>query len=349
MARGKMMAHGWDHWFGFKGTGDAFQFYPTHLWKNEEKVPLEKNNSNEVRRIGVVGNKGSYSPDLFLEGILKFIRQRKDEPFFIYFPTQVPHGRSPADGDQLQVPDLGLYASRDWTHLERLYAAALTRLDTDIGRIVRELKQQGLDDNTLILFTSDNGDENSYYEYTQRFQATGPFRGKKRFLYEGGIRVPMIARWPGKIAPGQTTDTPAAAWDILPTLADLAGTKPPLHADGISLLPLLLGEATRLPKREYLYWEYHQGKQQAVRMGQWKGLRFGGTKEPIELYNLMADPSETRNLAGEHPEVVKRVDAIMEEARAGSPFNHYWPLPERRRKDIQPDQYIYGQLERGIR
>ena len=349
MAPGKMTAHGWDHWFGFKGTGDAFQFYPLHLWKNDEKVPLEKNESEGVRRIGIVGDKGTYAPDLFLEGILEFIRASKDQPFFIYFPTQVPHGRSPDDGDQMQVPDIGPYGDRDWTHLEKLYAAAMTRLDTDVGRILQELKDQGIDENTLVLFTSDNGDENSYYEFPRRFAATGPFKGNKRYLYEGGIRVPMIARWPGKIAPGQTNNIPAAAWDFMPTLAELAGTETPAHADGISLVPALFGHPEKLARREYLYWEYHQGKQQAVRMGQWKGVRFGGTREPLELYDLAADPGETRDLAAGHPGIVNRMLAIMEEARAGSPFSQYWPLPEHRRKDIQPDQHIYGQLERGIR
>jgi arylsulfatase A-like enzyme len=349
MPPGKMTAHGWDEWFGFKGTGDAFQYYPLVLWQNDEKITYGENRSEDVRRKGIVGNRGVYSQELFVEEILRFIRRNKEAPFFVYFPTQVPHGRSPKDGDEMQVPDIGPYADREWTHLEKLYAAAITRLDSDIGRIVQQLKDQGIDDNTLILLTSDNGDENSYYKYTKRFQATGPLKGKKRFLYEGGIRVPMIARWPGRIAPGQTTRVPAAAWDIMPTFADLAGTAKPAHADGISLAPTLLGHPEQQQAREYLYWEYHQGKQQAVRMGPWKGVRFGGTQEPLELYNLDADPGETRNVAAEHPEVVAKITTIMQDARADSPYNTYWPLPDHRQSRIQADKAIYDQLIHGIR
>ena len=308
---GKMTEHGWDSWFGFKGTGDAFQYYPLELWRNDEKITFKENRPDDVRRPGLVGNRGVYSEDLFVGEILKFIRSKKDTPFFVYFPTQVPHGRSPRDWDELQLPDIGPYADRDWTHLEKLYAAAITRLDSHVGRIIQELKDQGIDRQTILLFTSDNGDENSYYKYTQRFGATGPLKGKKRFLYEGGIRVPMIARWPGQIQPGQTSRVPAAGWDLMATLAELAGVARPAHTDGISLVPTLLGHPERQEAREYLYWEYHQGKQQAVRMGSWKGLRFGGTKEPLELYDLNADIGETHNVAADHPDVVKRITAIM--------------------------------------
>lgn len=349
LAKGGMTAHGWDYWVGFKGTGDAFQYYPLQLWKNDEKIPFAENRPEDIRRPGIVGKRGAYSEDLFVGEILGFIRAHKDVPFFIYFPTQIPHGRAPADGDEMQVPDIGPYVDREWSHLEKLYAAALTRLDSDVGRILQELKDQGIDERTLVLFTSDNGDENSYYKYTDRFKATGPLKGKKRFLYEGGIRVPMIARWPGRIQPGQTCRTPAAGWDIMATLAELAGAAKPAHSDGISLVPTLLGRPERQQAREYLYWEFHMGKQQAVRMGRWKGVRFGGTKEPIELYDLDTDPGETRNVANGHPDIVKRINAIMEEARADSIYNRFWPLPEHRQNQIKMDKVIFDQLEHGIR
>lgn len=140
LPKGKMTEHGWDEWFGFKGTGEAFQFYPLELWKNDEKITFEENRPEDIRRPGILGNKGVYSQDLFLGEMLDFIKRNKDTPFFVYFPTQIPHGRSPADGDQMQVPDIGPYAERDWTHLEKLCAAALTRLDSHVGRIIQELK-----------------------------------------------------------------------------------------------------------------------------------------------------------------------------------------------------------------
>jgi len=349
LPKGGMTGHGWDYWFGFKGTGEAFQYYPLHLWKNDEKIPFEENRAPEIRRPGIVGNRGVYSEDLFLGEILNFIRTNKDAPFFVYFPTQIPHGRAPADGDEIQVPVSGPYADRKWSNLEKLYAAAITRLDSHVGRIIQELKDQGIDEKTLILFTSDNGDENSYYKYTKRFAATGPLKGKKRFLYEGGIRVPMIARWPGRIQPGQTCRTPAAGWDFMATLAELAGAAKPPHSDGISWVPTFLGQPERQQAREYLYWEFHMGKQQAVRMGRWKGVRFGGTKEPLELYDLDTDPGETHNVADDHPEIVTRITAIMEEARENSVFNKFWPLPEHRQNQIKMDKLIFDQLEHGIR
>jgi arylsulfatase A-like enzyme len=349
LPKGKMTEHGWDYWFGFKGTGDAFQYYPLGLWKNDEKITFKENRPDDIRRPGIVGNRGVYSEDLFVEEILNFITSNKDTPFFVYFPTQIPHGRSPQDGDEMQVPDIGPYADREWTHLEKLYAAAVTRLDSHVGRILQELKDLGIDRQTIILFTSDNGDENSYYKYTDRFRANGPLKGKKRFLYEGGIRVPMIARWPGRIQPGQTSRIPAAGWDFMATLAELAGVARPAHTDGISLVPTLLGHPERQQAREYLYWEYHMGKQQAVRLGRWKGIRFGGTREPIELYNLDADIGETHNVADGHPDIVSRITAIMEEARANSEYNRFWPLPEHRQDRIKWDKVIFDQLEHGIR
>jgi uncharacterized sulfatase len=349
MEPGKMTEHGWDTWFGFRGTGAAFQYYPLELWKNDEKITFAANEDESVRRPGIVGDKGVYSQDLFVEEILAFIRENRSRPFFIYFPTQVPHGRSPRDGDEIQVPDIGPYADRGWTHLEKLYAAMITRFDGHIGLIIEHLKELGLDESTVILFTSDNGDENSYYKYTQRFAATGPLRGKKRFLYEGGIRVPMIVRWPGRIKPSQTSDFPWAGWDIMATLADLAGVAPPSHTDGISAVPTLLGRPDQQEIREYLYWEHHMGKQQAVRMGRWKGIRFGGTKEPIELYDLDVDIGETDNVAEDHPEIVARMDSIMKEARENSEFTAFWPLPEHRQNQIKWDKRIFDQLEHGIR
>jgi arylsulfatase A len=342
-----MTEHGWDYWIGFRSTGAAFQYYPAELWKNDERITFEANKSQDVSRPGIVGEKGVYSADLFMAEISKFIRENQQKPFFIYFPSQVPHGRSPRDGDQIQVPDIGSYADRPWTKLEKLYAAMITHFDGHVGQIIDLLKELDLDENTIIFFTSDNGDENSYYEYTDRFHAAGPLRGKKRYLYEGGIRVPMIVRWPGRIKANQTNKLPWAAWDLMATFADLAGIKAPEHTDGISVLPTLLGRTDKQTHREYLYWEYQHGKQQAVRMGRWKGIRFGGTKEPIELYDMNKDIGEKNNVAAAHPKIIKRISEIMKEARQGSEFTKYWPLPEHRRDDIKLDNNIYNTLGKG--
>jgi arylsulfatase A-like enzyme len=349
MPPGKMTEHGWDHWIGFRSTGAAFQYYPLEIWKNDERIVFEANRAPDVRRPGIVGDQGVYSEDLFVEELLQFIRGNQDQPFFVYFPTQVPHGRSPRDGDQIQVPDIGPYADRDWTHLEKLYAAMLTRFDGHVGQIMALLRELEIDDDTVVFFTSDNGDENSYYEFTDRFHATGPLRGKKRFLLEGGIRVPMIVRWPGRIEAGQTSDLPWAAWDLMATFAELAGAERPPHTDGISVVPTLLGRPADQESREYLYWELQQAKQQAVRMGRWKGYRVGGTEEPIQLYDLSTDLGEAEDVAAEHPDVVARIRQIMREARSGSEFTRHWPIPERRRDDIRWDKWIYEQLRDGIR
>jgi len=347
MPAGKMTEHGWDYWMGFRSTGAAFQYYPTEVWKNDERITFEANKPQDVRRPGIVGDKGVYSADLFMEEISKFIRENQQEPFFLYFPSQVPHGRSPRDGDEIQVPDIGSYADRPWTNLEKLYAAMMTHFDGHVGQIIDLLKELDLDENTVIFFTSDNGDENSYYKYTDRFHATGQLRGKKRYLYEGGIRVPMIVRWPGQIKADQTNKLPWAAWDLMATFADLAGVKAPKHTDGISVVPTLMGRPDKQRPREYLYWEYQHGKQQAVRMGRWKGIRFGGTKEPIELYDMNKDIGEKNNIAAAHPKIIKRISEIMKEAREGSEFTKYWPLPEHRRDDIKLDNNIYNTLGKG--
>ena len=347
MPAGKMTEHGWDYWIGFRSTGAAFQYYPLSIWRNDEQIMFEANRAQDVRRPGIVGDKGVYTEDLFLEDLLRFIREHKEDPFFIYFPSQVPHGRSPRDGDEIQVPDIGPYADRPWTHLEKLYAAMITRFDGHVGRIIDQLKELGLDEKTVLFFTSDNGGENSYYKYTNRFRATGPLRGKKRYLYEGGIRVPMIVRWPGQIKAGQTSELPWAAWDLMATFADLANVAAPDHTDGISVVPTLLGRPDQQESRPYLYWESQLGKQQAVRMGRWKGVRFGGTKEPIELYDLSKDIGERSNVAASHPRVVERMQHIMVEAREGSEYTKYWPLPEHRRDDIRMDHNVYRTIGKG--
>ena len=349
MEEGKMTEHGWDYWFGFRGTGAAFQFYPLVLWKNDQRIEYPENSPEDTRRNGIQGDQGTYSQELFVDEILSFITDNKDSTFFIYFPTQIPHGRSPRDGDEIQLPSIGQYADSSWTHLEKLYAACVSRLDTDVGRILDKLNELDLADKTAVFFTSDNGDENSYYKYTDTFHATGPLKGKKRYLYEGGIRVPMIAYWPKTIQAGSLSDLPSAGWDFMATFADLAGIESPSHTDGISLVPTIKGNNEKQQYHEYLYWEFHMGKQQAVRLGIYKGIRIGGTKEPIEIYDLSRDIGEENNIADENPDLVRKIDSLMLKAREGSPFNKYWPLPENKLDYVRYDQRIYEQIENGIK
>ena len=205
----------------------------------------------------------------------------------------------------------------------------ITRMDSDIGRLLTRLRTLGIDRKTLVLFSSDNGPHKEGGADPAFFDSNGPLRGHKRDLYEGGIRVPLIARWPGKIVAGSGTNHPSAFWDLLPTCCELAGITPPQEIDGISMLPTLLGRPQEQQKHPYLYWEFHeQGKKQAVRMGDWKGVRLNVAKQPngpIELYNLATDISEERNVAGEHPEIVEAIEAIMTGARTAS---EHWPWPE---------------------
>ena len=192
----------------------------------------------------------------------------------------------------------------------------IERLDRDVGRILDKLRERGIDENTIVFFTSDNGPHREGGHDPDFFESRGPLRGIKRDLYEGGIRVPTLARWPGKIEPGQVSDQTWAFWDVLPTLAELGGAAAPSDIDGISMLPALLGKPQR--QHEYLYWEFHErGFRQAIRMGDWKGVRLAkGAK--IELYDLAKDLGEQDNIAGEHPDVVQKVEHLMQTARTES-------------------------------
>ena len=204
----------------------------------------------------------------------------------------------------------------------------ITRMDGDIGRLFERLKALGLDNKTLVLFSSDNGPHKEGGADPNFNDSNGPLRGNKRDLYEGGIRVPLIARWPGKIQAGTGTNHVSAFWDFLPTCCEAAGVKPPAGIDGISYLSTLLGKPRQQGKHSYLYWEFHeQGKKQAVRMGSWKGVRLNAAKKPdgpIELYDLATDPGEERNVAEEHPEMVRKIAEIMLAARTPS---LHWPWP----------------------
>jgi arylsulfatase A-like enzyme len=223
------------------------------------------------------------------------------------------------------VPDFGPYKDESWPEPEKGFAAMITRMDKDIGKLMASLKSLGLDENTLVIFSSDNGAHKEGGHDPEFFHSHGDLRGIKRDLYEGGIRVPTMTRWPGKIKPGQVSDQVWAFWDFLPTAAVLAGAPPPQGLDGISMVNALLGKNQL--NHEYLYWEFHErGFSQAVRMGNWKGVRVAARSNPIELYDLSQDLGEKNNVAANHPEIVVRIAEIMRMARTDS---KEFPITER--------------------
>jgi len=223
----------------------------------------------------------------------------------------------------MEVPDYGMYSEMDWESDEKGYAAMITRMDKDIGEILQQLKDDGIDENTLVIFTSDNGPE-MHYSFAENFDSNGEFRGGKRDLYEGGIREPFIARWPGKVLPGTVSDHISAFWDFLPTACEIAGVDVPENVDGISYLPTLTGKDSQA-EHEYLYWEYYgKGGKKAIRKGHWKAVvndLYNDPDSPLELYDLESDPGETRNLADQFPEIVSELDSIM--LVASSPSSEY--------------------------
>ncbi|GIU72979.1 MAG: N-acetylgalactosamine-6-sulfatase [Bryobacteraceae bacterium] len=307
---------GFDEWFGFFSQLHAHNYYPEHVLDGETAW-LCRGNMGMQRR--------DYAPDLFTERALRFLeKQNRATPFFLHLCYTAPHANNEMGrdtGDGMEVPSYGPYANRPWPQPEKGFAAMITRMDADIGRILAALKSRGLDENTLVIFTSDNGPHREGGHDPRFFESSGPLRGIKRDLYEGGIRVPMIARWPARIRGGQTSDFPWAFWDVLPTLAELAGAKMPPGLDGISVAAALTGQAQK--SHEHFYWEFHEGGfSQAVRMGPWKGVR-KGVEGPIELYNLEEDLGERRDLASDRPEIVREVARLMRESRTESEF---WPV-----------------------
>jgi len=305
---------GFDFWFGYLNQRHAHDYWTDYLWRNTEKVTYPGNSEK---------TKKSYSHDRMAEESLGFIRRAADadRPFFLYAAWTIPHGK-------LHPPDVKPYGDKPWSDAEKKYAAMVTRMDRDVGRLMALLEERGLDSNTIVFFCSDNGWTPSYTGKNSILASGGPLRGNKGNLYEGGLRVPMIVRWPGHIRPGTTSDQVWAFWDVLPTLADLAGARPPQGVDGISMLPAILGKPQE-KQHAYLYWEFRTGSfQQAVRCGDWKGIR-QGTEAPLELYNLADDLSEKHNVAAEHPDIVQRIEGYMAEARTES---KHWPaLPGKRK------------------
>ncbi|HNQ87458.1 MAG TPA: arylsulfatase [Verrucomicrobiota bacterium] len=313
---------GFDFFFGYLNQRHAHNYYPTFLWRNETKVALRNIVPNEDPQGGGVStNRLDYSPDLILREALDFIRRTRDRPFFLFFASTLPHANNEAGKAGMEIPDTGPYAALDWPAPQKGHAAMITRLDRDVRSLLDLLEELDLDRHTLVFFTSDNGPHREGGNNPEFNDSNGPLRGIKRDLYEGGIRVPMIVRWPGHVPAGAVNNQPWAFWDLLPTVAQLADAPTPKAIDGISMLPVLLGQRQHQPHPPF-YWEFHEGGfKQAVRLDRWKAVRLAPSR-PLELYDLEEDPGETRDLASTHPTVARKLARLMTRSHRDSPD---WP------------------------
>ena len=321
---------GFDTFFGYNCQRMGHHYYPYHLWSNQDSLILKANTGKQ---------KEAYAPELIHQEVLRFIRDNQEQPFFLYLPSIIPHAELIAPDSVMNKhlgkyePEVlyegydegpryrrGPYESQKNSHAA--FVAMIEILDRQVGEIVQTLEELGLSENTLIIFTSDNGPHQEGGADPEYFNSNGPLRGFKRDLYEGGIRVPMIAKWPGKISAGTRTDHVSAFWDLFPTLAELTQIETPEYLDGISFLPTLIGKPSEQQAHEYLYWEFHErGGRLAVRKGKWKAVKYEVLEKPeapLELYNLSKDIGEENNLAQQFPEIAAEMQSIMDKARTPS-------------------------------
>jgi arylsulfatase A-like enzyme len=338
-SEGDPVNQGFDQFFGYNCQRYAHRYYPDYLWDNFEKVDLPGNDWT---------TRGDFAPDIIQERTLKFIEKNQDKSFFLFMPIVMPHAELAAPDDEILAkyktkfpnetayvakskgadygPEMAIpgYQSQPYPHAT--FAAMVARIDRYVAEVVEKLDELGLSENTIIIFASDNGAHQEGGADPDFFDSNGVFRGHKRDLYEGGIRTPMIAYWPGKIKAGSESDQTFAFWDLLPTFAELAGIKPEKETDGISFLPTLLGNGEQ-KLHDYLYWEFHeQGGKQAIRQGNWKGIKlqvFGADEPILELYDLSKDPSESTNLASQNSKKMQELAQLMDQARTS---NSQFPL-----------------------
>ncbi len=322
---------GFDHFFGHTSHTDAHFYFPKYLWRNGEKVLYPNNKLHEGDH---------YGPEEVITEALEYVEKQKKGPFFLHLAMQLPHVslRAPEKFIKMYRGKFGKEKPVKQYHYsgtkepKATYAAMVTCLDDNVGRLIKKLKELGLEKNTLVIFASDNGPASEGGYRREYMNSNGPLRGGKRDLYEGGIRIPMIAWWPGVIKQNQTSDHISAFWDFMPTACELAGIPAPKDTDGISFVPELLGKEQ--PKHKYLYWEFfEQGGKQAVRMGKWKAIRMKLHKKsdsaPIELYDLSKDLEEQSNVAAKYPEVVEKMKQLMKEAHTPNP-NFKFPFDKKK-------------------
>lgn len=316
---------GFDEFYGFLNQTHAHNHYPDFLWRNESRETL----ANVVTPVGDNGGGFAtdakvYADDLFAEEAIKFVRANQAKSFFLYWSMVVPHANNERNRELkngAEAPDYGPYADQDWPEPDRGQAAMITRMDGYVGRMLATLGDLGIAENTLVIFTSDNGPHNESSHNLARFNPSGPLSGIKRSLTDGGIRVPMIAWWPTQIQPQKTSNHVAYFGDWMATAAELAGTQPPANSDSISFLPTLLGDTSKQLKHDFLYWEFHEGgfKQAALYQGRWKGIRKDSPDAPISLYDLQSDLAEKQDVAAANPTIAKELSRYLSNARTDSP------------------------------
>lgn len=309
---------GFDHFYGYNCQRHAHSYFPTYLYNDGQRFELPGNT-------GKPGRGESYAQNYIADETIRWIDEQGENPFFLFYAATLPHGR-------YEIDEQGIYADKDWSELQKNYAAMVSRLDSDVGRILGLLRKKGLAENTLVIFSGDNGSSfNPNSEIGKLFDQTmgGQLRGYKRGMYEGALRQAAISWWPGTVPAGRVTEEPWAFWDFLPTVVELTDSQLPqnIRTDGKSLVSFLKGGSA--PERDYFYWELHEGKSiQAIRFGNWKAVR-NGPSEPIELYNLETDTGEERNLADANPDLVKKAERLMTEAREE---DSNWPLRDAKPK-----------------
>ena len=314
---GSPLKKGFDHFFGYNCQRHAHSYFPTHLYHDAARVELPGNDGKGIGK--------TYAQEWIQQDVERWLRAQKEKPFLLFYAITLPHGRH-------EIDSTGDYAQTDWTPQQKAYAAQVTRLDADVGRLLALLKELKLDEKTLVMLAGDNGssfDANS--EMGKRFDQSqgGALRGSKRSLYEGALRQAALARWPGMVPAGRVSDEPWAFWDFLPTAAELAGAKIPdgCKPDGHSLVPFLKGGVA--PQRDYFYWELHEGpSSQAVRFGEWKAVKTGPDKA-IELYDLKTDTAEQKNVASQHPGLVDKAAALLSAAHVEIPE---WPMVQNQKQ-----------------
>lgn len=307
-----------DVFFGYNCQREAHTYYPKHLWRNFEKVPMDGE---------------THSADVIMDEALEFVRQNRENPFFLFLPVTIPHAAMHAT-EEYVAPfrkkfsqfenKVGRYANTETKNPIAAFAGMMTQVDAHVGQLMQLLDELGLEDQTLVMLSSDNGPHKEGGHDPKFFDSNGPLRGHKRDLYEGGVRAPLIAYWPGKVKAGTESGLISAHWDMLPTFCELAGVAVPNQTDGISMVPELMGQGDQQPQHPYLYWEfYEQGGKRAARFGDWKAVQLNVHKDldsPIQLYYLPDDVGETTNVAAKHPEVVTQAREIFKDAHTPSPF-----------------------------
>lgn len=322
---------GFDYFFGYLNQYHAHNHFTDFLWRNEQKVSLP----NKVKTVGESGagyatNAVVFTDDLFRDEALRFVKENRDKPFFLYWAMVIPHANNERNNDLkdgANVPDYGPYADKDWPTPNKGHAAMITRMDSYVGQMLDQLKDLGLAEKTLVVFTSDNGPHKESGHDAHLFKPYGPLRGFKRDLTDGGIRVPFIAHWPGKITPGKESAHVGYSGDFMATAAELAGTQCSPHAtDSISIAPTLLGKKRKQKQHEFLYWEFHERgfSQAALYEGRWKGIRSERIHAPLELYDLKRDIGEENNVADQNPKIVAKIEEYLNNARSESKD---WPIP----------------------